>query len=88
MIIIDYLRGVFQRLLGVDVLMKNIEDLRRQNKLLATHVIDHQKTIGLIAVTHARNLRDLLAIIDELSGKRKDTHLSTNRQKDDDDIVN
>ena len=88
MTIVTYLKQAVHRFLGIDVIIKNVEDLRNQNIVLATHVLDHQNTIGILAVTHARNLRELLAIIDELSGKRKDAHLSIKRQKDDDDMVN
>ena len=88
MILTLYLRRAVHYLLGIDDIINNVDNLRNQNKILATHVLDHQNTIALLAVTHARNLRDILAIIDELSGKRKESYLKVKRQKDDDDIVN
>lgn len=88
MIIFTYLKKLLQDLLGINDIAKNVEDLRAQNVILATHILDHQKTIALLAVTHARNLKDILSIVDELSGKRKETHLKIKRQKDDDDVVN
>ena len=88
MIILTYLKKFLQNLLGISDIVKNVEDLQKQNVILATHVLDHQKTIALLAVTHARNLKDILAMVDELSGKRKEAHLKIKRQKDDDGVVN
>ncbi len=88
MILVSYLKRAVHYLLGIDDIISNVDNLRNQNKLLAAHVLDHQNTIALLAVTHARNLKDILAIIDELSGKHKDAYLKIKRQKDDDDIVN
>lgn len=74
--------------LGLDKIQDEIMSLKAQNAILASHVIDHKKTIGLMAINQAQALREILAMIEDISGRNKQKFSVKKHRKEDDDLVN
>jgi hypothetical protein len=80
------IRTWLHKLLGIDKMRKELDDLRQENEQLKSLFNDHDKAIAYIAVVHARAFSEIMASFRALTtpqGKRFSA-----QKKSDDDLIN
>lgn len=81
-----HIRSWLHRLLGIDKMRKELDDLRQENEQLKTLFGEHDKAIAYIAVVHARALSEIMASFRALTTPQSKRFSA--QKKSDDDLIN
>lgn len=74
-----------KKLVGVEKLQQQIDDLQRVNVTLEERLKEHESAIAYVSVLQVKTMKDMLAFIDVVSPKKKVQILN---KKTDDDLIN
>lgn len=86
MILAQVTRTWLHKILGIDKIHKEINDIRQENEQLKALFNDHDKAIAYIAVVHAKAFNEIMASFRTLTSPQGKRFVM--QKKSDDDLIN